>query len=539
MGPTTSRISLALILSLQLVLFGCSSSPATTTPGHSDIASASESPAPQLTLHADPDLGRTLDALLSSAEFSGSRWGIAVISLNDGKLVYEKNGDKLFTPASNMKVYTTAVALDLLGADYRWRTSVYAAAEPDPSGTINGDLILYGRGSPDLVATNKADNNNSLEELARSLANRGVKRVRGNVVGDESYFRGNPVGEGWEWNDLQWYFGAEASALSVNGNSVDVSVAPPTKAGEQPIVTTSDDDGYVQVTNNVATVERGASYRIGINRGLSDNKVNVWGEFPAGSRGYGVSLSVHHPSLWAARLFAKALRSQGITVDGQISSRDSRVPEKERLDPQRMVELASASGKTLGEIVRVTNKLSVNLYAELILRTLGHERRALLFESEPRGRERGDDEAGVGIIRLWLARAGIRSDHLALHDGSGLSRLDLITPVATAQLMAAMRRTNSGQVFLDSLPVAGTDGTLGGRLPSLMGRVQAKTGALTYDNALSGYLTTGNGKSLVFSIISNDHASQGNAIRLIDRLVLALAGDSKESSPAQKPHASK
>src|ERR1700752_674268 len=157
MGPTTSRISLALILSLQLVLFGCSSSPATTTPGHSDIASASESPAPQLTLHADPDLGRTLDALLSSAEFSGSRWGIAVISLNDGKLLYEKNGDKLFTPASNMKVYTTAVALDLLGTDYRWRPSVYAARVPDANGVIDADLTLYGRGGPDLISKPKGD----------------------------------------------------------------------------------------------------------------------------------------------------------------------------------------------------------------------------------------------------------------------------------------------------------------------------------------------------------------------------------------------
>ena len=131
-----------------------------------------------------------------------------------------------------MKIYTTGVALDLLGADYRWRTSVYANTQPDANGGVQGDLILYGRGAPDLVARSKDDSRGSLARLADDLFARGVRHVSGNVIGDESYFRGDPLGDGWQWTDLQWYFAAEASALSVNGNEVDVNFVPSNKAGE-------------------------------------------------------------------------------------------------------------------------------------------------------------------------------------------------------------------------------------------------------------------------------------------------------------------
>ena len=139
---------------------------------------------------SDSRLTQVLDPLLDRSDFANARWGVAVMSLRDGNIIYERNGAKLFTPASNMKIYTTAVALDLLGADYHWRTSVYSSAEPDASGTIRGDLVLYGRGAPDLVSTNRKENANSLEELAQALFERGVRRVEGKVIGDDSYFRG-------------------------------------------------------------------------------------------------------------------------------------------------------------------------------------------------------------------------------------------------------------------------------------------------------------------------------------------------------------
>jgi D-alanyl-D-alanine carboxypeptidase/D-alanyl-D-alanine-endopeptidase (penicillin-binding protein 4) len=421
-----------------------------------------------------------------------------------------------------MKIYTTAVALDMLGADYHWRTSVYADQQPDSNGTINGDLVLYGRGAPDLLSENRKENRNSLDELAIALAARGVKRVAGNVVGDESYFRGEPIGDGWQQNDLQWYFGAEASALTVNANSVDISVTPANKLGEPATVAINDNGtGYVRAINNTAMVKSGERFRIGVQRALSNNDVVVWGDVPVGTAGYGASLSVHQPSLWAAHLFVRALQKQGIAIGGSATSRNSRVPESQRFTPDNKVELASVVSQSLAEIAKITNKDSVNLYAELILRTLGRERGSMLGK-ETANRERGDEEAGTELIRQWLARAGV-TDRVAIHDGSGLSRLNLVSPQSATGLLAGMSRTNSAATFSDTLPIAGTDGTLQGRLNDVKDRVQAKTGAIIYDNSLSGYLLTADGKRLAFSIISNDLVNRGSAIPLIDRLVLAMA----------------
>jgi D-alanyl-D-alanine carboxypeptidase/D-alanyl-D-alanine-endopeptidase (penicillin-binding protein 4) len=467
--------------------------------------------------------GSINSAIEKNESAAAARWGVCVISMTDGAIVFQHNGDKLFTPASNMKIYTTGVALDLLGADYRWRTSVYANRQPEANGSVPGDLILYGRGAPDLVARSKDENPSSLEKLADDLYARGVRSVKGNVIGDESYFRGDPLGDGWQWTDLQWYFGAEASALSINDNEVDVNIVPSSKAGEPPVARTSDTENYVTVQNRMKLADRGERSTIGLYRELSDNSVAVWGEFAPGAKGFGARLSVHKPALWAAKLFADVLKTRGIKVEGQTLSRDSRVPESERFDPLHSIELAFVDSRPLSEIARKTNKESNNLYAELILRTLGRERGEMAALPQAAGRERGDDEAGVAVIRVWLTRAGISTSHIALHDGSGLSRLDLVTPETSARLLVSLSNTASGQVFKESLPLAGRDGTLSGRLKKIADRVSAKTGSLTYDNSLSGYLTTSRGKLLAFSIMCNDQTGGGDSIRLIDQIVTLLA----------------
>lgn len=469
------------------------------------------------------DLARRIDNAIDQSELASARWGISVISMSDGSTLYQRDADKLFTPASNMKIYTTGVALDLLGADYRWRTSVYANAQPDAAGRVQGDLILYGRGAPDLVARSKDDSRGSLAKLADDLYARGVRHVSGNVIGDESYFRGDPLGDGWQWTDLQWYFGAEASALSVNGNEVGVNFVPSTRGGESSVVRVSDSESYVTVQNRMAVGKAGVRPTIGVHRGLSDNNIEVWGEFAPGTRGFGARLAVHNPALWAAKLFLAALKTRGITVDGQTLARSSRVPPSQRFNPAQSIELASLSSQPLSEIVKITNKESVNLNAELILRTLGRERGDMAALPESIGKERGDDESGLAVIRVWLARAGISTSRIALHDGSGLSRLDLVTPESSARLLLSLSRTASASVFRESLPISGRDGTLGGRLKTIIDRVSAKTGSLTYDNSLSGYLTTADGKSLAFSIMCNDQTGRSDSTRLIDQIVGLLA----------------
>ncbi|HYR77317.1 MAG TPA: D-alanyl-D-alanine carboxypeptidase/D-alanyl-D-alanine-endopeptidase [Pyrinomonadaceae bacterium] len=480
----------------------------------------------------DAALSQEIDRAIDGSDLTRARWGVFVISTKDGRVLYSRNGDSLFTPASNMKVYTTAVALDMLGADYRWRTSVYVDKQPDADGIIAGDVTLYGRGAPDLMSVRQGSGA-SLAQFADQLYQSGVRHVRGNVIGDESYFRSELFGLGWQWNDLQWYFGAEPSALTIDENSFELTIAPGSKPGSAASVAVSRDAGFVHLTNITMTGEREATNTVGINRGLSNNELRVWGDFPVGGRSYSAFLSVHNPALWAATLFKQALVARGIKVDGEVRSRDFRLPEKEKFDPQKAFEIASQDSATLAEIVRKTNKESNNLFAELILRTLGKERGASAPDPDARkNRERGDDEAGTAVVRSWLARNGISDDGLAIRDGSGLSRLDLVTPEATARLLVAIGKTNSATTFHDSLPIAGRDGTLGSRLQRGAGRISAKTGTISYVHSLSGYAAAENGEILCFSIFCNDSTVRNNPVRLIDEIAGLLI--SYPRSPAKK-----
>ncbi|CAN5721563.1 D-alanyl-D-alanine carboxypeptidase/D-alanyl-D-alanine-endopeptidase [soil metagenome] len=472
-----------------------------------------------------PALSQSIDSAIDQSELASARWGVSVISLTNGRQIYGRNVDQLFIPASNMKIFTTGVALDLLGTDYRWRTSAYAKHQPDAAGAISGDLILYGRGAPDLVAQKKNSGDGSLARLADDLYQRGIRQVSGNVIGDESYFRGEPLGDGWPWTDLQWYFGAEASALSVNNNEIALNVLPPIKTDAPPEVKVNDASNHVSIQNSLNVVDRGERMAIGIARGLSDNQVRIWGEFPLGGRGFGARLSVHNPSLWAARLFLKALQDRGIRVQGNAQTRDARVPSNERFDPSAAIELAFVSSKPLSQVVRDTNKASINLYAELLLRTLGREHGNLVTSSEPVQRERGDEEVGLEVIRVWLSRAGISTAGMALHDGSGLSRLNLVTPESISRLLVSLSKTAAGPVFRASLSISGLDGTLVGRMGKLGDRVVAKSGSLTYSTSLSGYVTAAGGEVLAFSILCNNQTGPASATRVIDQIVSILAGD--------------
>lgn len=517
------------------------------------LAAASSSPpsrAPFVVANtrAAIELQRSLDRLLDESNQTSARWGVFVASLRDNRILYARNADRLFTPASNMKLYSTAAALELLGADWRWRTSVYAAEPPDARGAIDGDLTLYGRGAPDFGAGDKdgeQQEEGQIAELAANLYRRGVRRIGGNIVGDESYFSGNALGDGWLWNDVQWYFGAEVSALSVNRNEATLRITPASDVGAPAMLRIEKSggdkdetgDSYFKFINDTVTAERDERMSIGVSRGLSDNEVRVWGKFPVKGSEYSVRLSVHQPALWAATLLRRALEARGIVIVGGARTRDARSSSSTTTTrdaaPARASELAFVISRPLGEIIRTTNKESLNLNAELLLRTLGKERAPAAVKTEEGKKtarpEPDEAEKGIGVLRSWLRDTSgvVAADKLALHDGSGLSRLDLVTPQATAQVLAHMSRANqsTATLFRDSLPVLGRDGTLRTRLrgTKAAGRVAAKTGTLTYVNALSGYATLADGEQVVFSVMCNDEtASAPNTAAVIDRLLELL-----------------
>jgi D-alanyl-D-alanine carboxypeptidase/D-alanyl-D-alanine-endopeptidase (penicillin-binding protein 4) len=228
--------------------------------------------------------------------------------------------------------------------------------------------------------------------------------------------------------------------------------------------------------------------------------------------------------LRAATIFKQLLNARGVQVDGDVATRDFRTSEANRFDPEKAIELAYLESATLGDVVRRTNKESNNLYAELILRTLGKTKGASAPDPNPRkNAARGDDEAGVAVIKKWLSDQNINASSIAIHDGCGLSRLDLITPESAARLLAFAAQASWRQSFYDSLPVAGHDGTLRGRLANTTGRIVAKTGSLTYDHSLSGYATTQSGDVFAFSIVCNDATGQARPVRTVDAIASRIA----------------
>ncbi len=500
---------------------------------------------------AAQNLRREIDEILANEAKASrtGRWGVAVRSNRDGRVLYERASHEPFTPASNMKVYTTAAALDLLGADYRWRTSVYLAGNLDANGVINGDLILYGRGAPDLSSNIKLDSraegiNNSLAALADGLRRRGVRSVRGRIIADESYFGGDDYPNGWLWDDMQWYYGAQASAMSINDNSVLLTVASENQtSGDAPQVVTLPATDFLRIKNDATVVERGRRTTIGVTWREGDGSLRVYGDIPAGTKSFGVRVATPEPARAAASLLRTALTERGIdTSAAEVTTRDARSRQVDNFNPATTPELAFSLSRTLAEIVRTTNKDSVNLNAELLLRTLGREHGRPKVDETNNGdasneqgnqsqnsqtqntqsRNYDDTQAGLNTVRRWLEGAGISTSGFNLRDGSGLSPLNLVTPDATVQMLAYMTQVPTGRIFFESLPRAGYDGTLRGRMGDTEGRVVAKTGALAQTNALSGYATSAEGELLIFSIFCNDETGAGRVTGTIDRIVTML-----------------
>ncbi len=486
-------------------------------------------------------LAQSIDTILDEQKSSKrtGRWGVCVRSARDGRVLYRRESQELFTPASNMKVYTTAAALELLGAGYRWRTSLYTNGDTNANGIINGDLILYGRGAPDFSSSAVLDptkESNSLNNLVELLYNKGVREVRGRIIADESYFSGDDHPAGWLLDDLQWYYGAEASALTINDNSALLTIASVERsAGDAPDVTTIPANMYVPVRNDATVIEAGKRASIGVTRGDDNGTLRVYGELPAGTRSFGVRVSLPQPALAAGYMLRDALNRRGIRVENvEVVRRDARSRDN-NFNPLTARELAFSLSRSLADVVRVTNKESVNLNAELLLRTLGRERgRGKSADETKSSHNFNDTEAGLGVMRRWMINAGNAAENFVLRDGSGLSPLNLVTPEATVQLLAYMMQTANAQTFRDSLPRAGYDGTLRGRLGDTQGRVEAKTGALAQTNALSGYATNADGETLVFSIICNEENSPGRVTGTIDRIAKLLTEYSEMNLSVQE-----
>lgn len=472
------------------------------------------------------ELQARISEVLAKPELASAIIGVKVASLDTGRVLFEENAQKLLRPASNMKLYTVAAALDRLSPEFRFQTSVYAAARPDAAGIVHGDLTIFGRGDPSLAARFHGGNyTRGIEELANRITAAGVKRVEGDLVGDETYFTGPPYGSGWEWEDLQWWYGAEVSSLSINDNALDLSIKPGAKVGAAAVITTGPPDPLLTIVNHVTTAPSGTKRDLTIHRGLGTHVLEVVGSIPLDDRGYTGGIGISHPAMLFVYLLRSSLAKRGVVITGRsrtVPASASGAPVT-GADKVGLVELVSLPSPPLSLIAAQTLKPSQNMYTELLLRTLG---KTFPNVGTNAGGYRSSEEAGREVLKEFLKEAGVDPSALVLSDGSGLSRNDLISPEATLQLLVYMSKHQHANAFREALPIAGVDGTLRNRMKGTAAEnnVRAKTGTLSSAAGLSGYLTSASGERLVFSIIANNYpASVEPRSQCIDPIVVLLA----------------
>jgi D-alanyl-D-alanine carboxypeptidase/D-alanyl-D-alanine-endopeptidase (penicillin-binding protein 4) len=461
---------------------------------------------------------------LMRPEFRRGTIGVKIISLDTGKTVFEENAEKYFMPASNMKSYTIAAALERLSPDFRFVTSVFAAAMPDANGAIRGDLTIYGRGDVSIsTAFYDGDYYKGLDALAQKIVQAGVKKIEGNLIGDESYFSGDAIPAGWEWDDLQWYYGAEISALPVNDNAVDLTVKP-ASVNSPCIVQILPANAIIKIANRCATSAFGAKRDVQVLKKLDQNTIEISGTIPSGDKGFQGSIAVSRPAQLFVELLRGLLIQKGVAINGQnklLGARDKTIfTASTPVTPTTpLVEITRLESPPLSFIAAKTLKPSQNTYTETILRALGEQ------AGDKSNPKETSAERGLGVVRNFLLQAGIPPDSVIQSDGSGLSRHDLVTPASAVQLFSYMSKSRYANVWRDALTVGAVDGTLQNRFKetAAAGNVRGKTGTIDQVSSLSGYVNSASGEKFVFSIIVNGVGDVKARQAAIDEIVLSVA----------------
>jgi len=427
---------------------------------------------------AQDALAPVLDKILDAPGLKGGITGAIVCRVDTGQVLYAHDADTRLIPASNRKLFTSAAALEVLGDDFRIHTALRAEAKPDAAGTIRGSLYLRGGGdgllSPD-----------DLDALARTLAQAGVKRVEGSVVGDGSLFTDGPYGFGWEWDDFSDEEFPQISALEVNEGVLGVHVAPGKAPGDPAVVTLTPPTDYLPVVVAAKTGAGDAPNDCAVSRPWDKNYFLVTGTLPPGAA-LDQNVPVKDPPLLAATLLRQSLVKAGILVTGRAVMGQT---------PPGTVTLAEHLSLPLAQYLPRMNKPSDNLLAESLVRLTGSIGGGAVSYDTGHARE-----------TAFLRSLGLDTQTLNLVDGCGVGRRNFVSARAVATLLVGMHKKPDWRVWYDSLPIAGVDGTLKSRMKGTTAadNVHAKTGTLGGVRALSGYVTGRSGTLYVFSLLMNN-----------------------------------
>ncbi len=490
-----------------------------------------------------PDVERfraRVDAVLSEVHARKADWGLLIADRDTGETLLDLNAEHYFTPASNAKLFTSVFALATLGLGYRFRTTLEATTALDNGGKLAGDLLVVGRGDPDLSnrrfpflgkVEHDGPTDRILAEMADAAVARGLKEVEGDIVADDRYIPFDPYPAGWSVGDLFFTFGAPVTAITFNDNSVAITMSPGSHPGDPAVIVIDPADAAAGFTQQITTSLIGTDPQLAVVRQPGPNFVLLRGSVPLAHGPVKLDLAITDPAETTARTLKHLLEAHGVQIKGGI--RVEEAPPPQALKPGEVPVVLSSELKkaeessatnahvlaehfspALLESVRVLNKMSQNLHAELLLRTVAREKTGI-----------GSTEIGLKLEQDFLKSAGIAESDAVLTDGSGLSTNNLVTPRAVLALLQYAIHQSWGPDFMATLPIAGVDGTLEDRLKGTpaSGLIHAKTGGLEHVHALSGYATTVSGEYLVFSIFVNNDSQRGrDSTAAIDAIALAM-----------------
>jgi len=470
------------------------------------------------------------EKLLQTPPVDKGEWGLLVVDATSGETLYQKDADKYFVPASNMKLLTTALALDTLGPDYRFRTTIETDGTLAKDGKLSGDLILVGRGDPNLSnrkfpfdTKEEFDGppEKALAELADALVAKGVKEISGDVVGDDSYFPRERYPDGWEIDDMVWEYGAPISAIVVDDNTVTLTLTASDNAGDRVQAVIEPVEQEFTVKNEIVTVGAKEKPDLRLTREPGSHLVVISGTLPARSSPRKLVLAIQEPAQHAGELLGKLLADRGVKLDGKIRAQHDPDPE----EASRTV-LAEHLSIRLGDAVKLVNKISQNLHTEVLLRTAARQS----------GRWSDPDDVPK-FAKAFYVKVGIRDDDVVQTDGSGLSRHDLVTPRAFVTLLQYVQKQSWFPDYYASLPVAGVDGTLNERMKEagIAGRIHAKTGSVSHVRTLTGFAETTGGRRLIFSFLSNNQEGKNREVHeALDGLCVAMIEEFDEKKEGLK-----
>ncbi|MEO8011985.1 MAG: D-alanyl-D-alanine carboxypeptidase/D-alanyl-D-alanine-endopeptidase [Dokdonella sp.] len=497
---------------------------------HSSLA-MSATPA-QARISSERGLSARVDHFIAEPRFASAAWGIAVVSLDSGETVYAHDAHKLLTPASTAKLFTAALALDTFADEHRVATTLFATAKHGRDGELRGDVVLVGYGDPSLGVDKRVS---WADTLAIELRKSGVTLVRGDLIADATWFAAPLFGNGWEAADLQSWFGAPASALSVDENVVRIEISPAAQPGARARVRFDPPASAPMLVNGIRTLASRTITDISLIRRPGESTLHAFGTIArdAGVQSYRIALD--DPARVAGEQLRAALLRQGVTVAGKV--RSVYWPDvDDALDSAKLERIATIWSPSITEIVTRGMKISQNLYMHNLLLLVGADAHANdLAAGTDTSRFRSSESRGIDALQRFLPSIGVSPDEVLIEDGAGLSRRNLVSAYAMVRLLVHHGSAPEHSAFRTALPEAGVDGSLTGRLRGspAQGRVHAKTGSMRFTYSLAGYALSASNERLAFAILLNNYDAPAGSARAsaeLDAITLMLVADTKATS---------